>query len=772
VSPSARLPRRPPLLGLVLLLAACGGTPDAPTDAGSASTPDGSSRDASIGLDRAEPADLGPRDAAPTPDAEPDAGAPDDAEIDAGSSDAEPDVDATLQPDAGPAADAAAPPDVGAPDAGSADASALDAGSDAGLDAGSPDAGPALCPAPSPVPTQACTDLTEHSLRARWSATSGDAARTTLSATTAAVMGSAALHVITESGFRFTLRYDAPAPMDTTGADTLQLVLRARNPNVGWQGPQPIVRLEDVTGRRLELTPPGILLPVDGRAWRSIAVPLDASGGWTLGGSIVDRSQIVGIELELDTWDYGFTLTLDAVAFRRAGVACLGGCPFDCSGRGVCDPGAVSCRCAPGTAGLGCERCGEGFEDDGAGGCRPTAASAAITEWPNALSGTNGDAWLRAHHGRIERLRPRVLVLDFVNTGTPTARRALIESIFAGFREGSRPLGAGGPRLDYQLAGWVDLRDGRLGRPNPPAGYPYQNSTLYPRRPPNTPANWSFDYAQLFDARFARLYGRPDPVTQRPRALCELVESGDIHELWVIGSADVPDVAAAEVLEHKQIHDAGGHPVPGAFDPCGGNGCFDRDVPVCGRSLRIGWVNHSRGPGCFLHSQGHGIETLGRGAAVPPVGEWFRSFAGLDLDRRYGLPFGDLYALVCPNPPCIAYPSPDRAELVHDGRPYTVRGWDPRCGNVHFPPNARQHYDDGNLAPVSASCDGFGRHGVACGVDARREVTSADWSANARFGDCGGPFLVWWYQRMPMFGSGQSFADRRPMPSIWPFLFY
>ncbi len=38
--------------------------------------------------------------------------------------------------------------------------------------------------------------------------------------------------------------------------------------------------------------------------------------------------------------------------------------------------------------------------------------------------------------------------------------------------------------------------------------------------------------------------------------------------------------------------------------------------------------------------------------------------------------------------------------------------------------------------------------------------------------DCGGAFLVYWYQHMPGFGSQQLFDDGRPMLSVWPFLFY
>ena len=38
--------------------------------------------------------------------------------------------------------------------------------------------------------------------------------------------------------------------------------------------------------------------------------------------------------------------------------------------------------------------------------------------------------------------------------------------------------------------------------------------------------------------------------------------------------------------------------------------------------------------------------------------------------------------------------------------------------------------------------------------------------------DCDGAFLVWWEQNMPMFGSGQTFADGTRMKSVWPYLYY
>jgi hypothetical protein len=133
------------------------------------------------------------------------------------------------------------------------------------------------------------------------------------------------------------------------------------------------------------------------------------------------------------------------------------------------------------------------------------------------------------------------------------------------------------------------------------------------------PGVWGLDYAALFSDDFAKYYGFLDPnAPGHYLNLCQLVVSGKIHELWLVGSGDVPDANAAEVLESKQRYDAARNPLPGVFEKCAGNGCFDDDVPHCARSLRIGFVNYDRGPGCYLHSQGHALEATARqgGAAA------------------------------------------------------------------------------------------------------------------------------------------------------------
>ena len=81
-------------------------------------------------------------------------------------------------------------------------------------------------------------------------------------------------------------------------------------------------------------------------------------------------------------------------------------------------------------------------------------------------------------------MQPNVLVIDFVNTSTLAHDTALVNQIIAGATEASRMQGFKNPsqpsQLRYQVAKFVDLRDGVNGRPAAPAGFPYQNSTLFP----------------------------------------------------------------------------------------------------------------------------------------------------------------------------------------------------------------------------------------------------------------------------------------------------
>jgi len=434
------------------------------------------------------------------------------------------------------------------------------------------------------------------------------------------------------------------------------------------------------------------------------------------------------------------------------------------------------CLCDLGWGGTACNTCASDFVSSG-GSCVPPN-DASFTTWPNASSSINGDAWLRAHHAEVTSLQPRLLVVNFANVSNATSVNNLITKIINGFAQGSRPRGyadAGATeRMRYNLAKPViDLRNGFNGNPAAPAGWPYQNSTLMPRESPQQ-GSWGFNYAELFSTTFAQYYGYEvagSPGTYH--TLCELIDTGKIHELWIVSSGDVPDVSVAEVLEKKQRYTATGNLIPGSFDRCAGNGCFDTDVPTCARSVKIGFVNYNRGPGCYLHSQGHGMETIGRtSTAVPALAKWFVPFGGFDFNTRYGLPFSSLYAASCTGLTCFSYPTSSSAVFKSGSTTYNVPLYEPVCGNVHFPPNARDDYDHINSAQVLSSCQDFGRHSGPGGADAKTLVNNSTWALYSTYDDCSGPFLVWWMQNMPQSGSGQTYADGSPMPGFWPFMFY
>src|SRR5258708_5279937 len=294
--------------------------------------------------------------------------------------------------------------------------------------------------------------------------------------------------------------------------------------------------------------------------------------------------------------------------------------------------------CALGYTGTNCQSCAPGFVMQG-GAC-VLAVDGQSTAWPNQFSKANSDPWLVVHHDQVQVVKPNLLALLYANPGTLAGETALVQNVANGFAEGSRTQGfknsGAAAQIQYQIS-VVDLRDGVGGRPPPPAGFPYQNSTLFPRKT-EPDGSLRFDYAALFGSTYAANFGRPDPAHPGQFLdLCTLVNQGAVNELWVVGSGDVPDAAALEVGGTMANYTTTGNIIPGSFSRCA-NGCVDGDVPFCGRTLRVGFVNYNRGPRCFLHSKGHDIESAFENS-VPSLRECFRPFASFNLDTRYEPPF-------------------------------------------------------------------------------------------------------------------------------------
>jgi len=638
------------------------------------------------------------------------------------------------------------------------------------------------------VAVRSCDDLSEGGSAYALLGVADDGAATVVSelAADAAVYGERAVRVVTQSGSSAGLRIAlvGSALFDASPFTHLLLAVWGHNSNTpAWQEPGPTLVLEDAAGRRRRLAPARQQLGEEGAGWQRLRVPLAGSAAWRASGDSVDMARLRAVEIRADTWGAGFVLDLDGVAFGGADTSCAYRCPATCNGRGECDLASLSCRCDLGAHGVLCQDCASGFSLVG-DHCQ-LDRDGDFGSWPNPVSQANSDPWLAVHHDKLRLLRPQVLVLNYANDSTPEGAVQLVDSVLAGFREASRGQGgAGTPQLEYSLARpIVDLRDGVDGRSKPPWGWPYLNSTQYPRTTGGNPGERLFDYAALFTEAYAARYGFADPAQAgRSLPLCELIDRGLVHEVWVISAGDSNDAAMAEVLESKPVYDAVGNRIVGSFDRCAGNGCFGDAVPQCQRMVRIGSINYHRGAGCYLHSQSHGVESTGARLVVPQLSEWFVPFARFDLDRRYGLAVSNLYQLGCNDrdsngeiePPCLEYPAPGTAVLHHGtGNLITVQDWDPACGNVHFAPNATWHYETDNPNAVLSSCDDFGRGHGPLGSDALSAVSATSWSQlDPLAPDCGGGFLIWWYQHMPGYVSNQTFVDGRPMLSVWPFLFY
>lgn len=391
--------------------------------------------------------------------------------------------------------------------------------------------------------------------------------------------------------------------------------------------------------------------------------------------------------------------------------------------------------------------------------------------WPNAESFANSDPWLPEHHAEIDQLRPRVLALNFVNARTMAEMEAQLEEMIEVVTESSCHHGCGDPEhmgsppaLVYELAYQVDLRDA-----DPPDDWPYNNSTLYPREDP-VQGVWGFDYGRLFSEEFADLYAVEDPdEPSHVLDLCELFDRGLVHEVWVYGDADVPDVSAAEILELKPYYDEDRVRIPGPLNRCAGNGCFDaEDAIPCDRTVRIAWFNNTRGPGCFLESLSHGFESTGawNAAQIPYLSRYFVPFASYDLDTRYGLPFDSWYA--CDAPGCLSYPDATSVTWQIGDEGGSIDPYDPVCGNVHFMPNGTGHYDLVSPFDVETSCRHF--------RDGSGETELFTIERFAEFAelapDCMGPFLVWWRQSFPGPEGEALDDDDQPMLSFWPFIYY
>ncbi len=414
--------------------------------------------------------------------------------------------------------------------------------------------------------------------------------------------------------------------------------------------------------------------------------------------------------------------------------------------------------------------------EDTDAGQSETPVPAKPLEWPNQESFATSDPWIAEHHDAITKMRPRVLAINFDNDAkTRENFKTHVNQLIAAIKEGSRYHGYGDPAapafLEYEVAQWIDLADA-----TPPANWTHKYSTAVPVNCSST-AFYNFDYAALFNETFAKHFGAP---------LCDLFAKGDVHEVWIHMNGDpdpytcadgktVSTVGLAEILEAKPVYDGSGvKKTPTEWRPCAGNGCLEEReataFEACGRTVRVLYINSTRGPGCALHSAGHGYEWMAGSGAVPELSPRFASFANLDLDKKYGLPFRDWY--VCDAPDCLTFEGNNTLEWKARNKTGTIEKYDQACGNVHFAPNSRAHYDE-NESEVLSSCEHYGMKDGPNGADAQEPFSRAKYAAYETLApDCGGAWQVYWRQSFPGFGNKATDAKGKPLRNWWPYIFY
>jgi hypothetical protein len=422
----------------------------------------------------------------------------------------------------------------------------------------------------------------------------------------------------------------------------------------------------------------------------------------------------------------------------------------------------------------------------------PDAIAAAPTlVWPNPASSANSDPWMTQHHDQIAELQPKVLLLDFANrfateaggvvaagydlasTLQPLVQQhveaLMVASQYHGYKDPAAPA-----FLQYQIAKIVDLRDGSAS----------VNSALVPLTTSPAPA---VDYAQLNNATFARLMGYPDP--KRPGAyldLCSLFEQGVINEVWAmtadpVSPADPPSVKFAPIAETKQAYDPANGQLAGQL-LCTSPTCIDKALP-CGVSVRILDFNPGRGAGCHLFDVGLVWQSYLSAGVLPAFATAAKTFFNFDFDTRFGAPFQSFYDVCDPaSPPdagpCIAWrSSTEAASGPAASKAFDFSPMSAGCGNVVFPPNATGYSVQGGDVTVLTSCENYGLHNGAGGLDVTTPYSNAmalaDYGTNrAVASDCGGAQPSYLLASMPGLGTTAALSDGTPMKNWWVYLFY
>lgn len=406
----------------------------------------------------------------------------------------------------------------------------------------------------------------------------------------------------------------------------------------------------------------------------------------------------------------------------------------------------------------------ENFNPDGTP--KPLRDSSDLTLWPNIRSKANSDEWIPRNHDRIRLMKPRLLCINFVNGIEPGKPEKIFSDLLTAVNESSRYHGYKDPRaprfLEYSVWRYVDLQDA-----DGPKG---KNSSKTPRKKVKPPNGLNGSYDGFFTDEFAALIGVRDPNDpKRFLTLKELVDEGYVHEVWFNGAAD-GEVGWLECVEIKPVYDERFRRVPGKYVQAGNGG--DDEQRFIGRSVRLNMLNYERGIGCGMENLGHSFEGMAHSKCIPYFTQYFYEYGMFDLDKRFGLPFNSFYPLWGENKG-IEYPD-ERTAIVKDGeKSWTLNDYYATGGNVHFPPNARRHYDLENIAPVLSTIEDWRIGSGRGGKDLQKVWTNAVLEPFKELApDCMGRWLVYWRQNVPGYRNKSRDDNGKPMKNWWPFLFY
>jgi len=374
-----------------------------------------------------------------------------------------------------------------------------------------------------------------------------------------------------------------------------------------------------------------------------------------------------------------------------------------------------------------------------------------LSEWPNNVSKANSDEWIVEHHQKLRVMKPRLLVINFAKKMPRSEVRKATEQLIKALEESSKWHGyaENSPAfLRYEVWRYVDCNDC-----------------------PVKASNQWLDYDKLYTQAYAKYWGMKDADnSERYLTLSELVDEGYVHELWMFFDPN-DKIGMFESIEWKPVYDEQFKRKEGEYRMAGNGG--DPDVRWTGRSLRFTCLNKDRGIGCGMENLAHAIEGTSNSGCIPYFTKYFREYAMLNLRERYGVPFDSLYETKMEQQQ-IRYLNRSTAEVMFQGARYVITNYVVAGGNVHFPPNARQHYDMRNITPVMSTIENWRMGNGAGGADKAEPWTSSriPRSYHTIAPDCMGAWIIYWRQNMPGLDNRARDDEGKPMLNWWPFLFY